>query len=160
MATTIEKRAESIAKHGTIEKAIEANAIAQYQTITVSEAIVLGLLRQRVTKYFGIFGHGSTDIAEVLRVYEEHGLVTTYNVRHETAAAHAATVLNMLTGEVGAVVTSIGPGALHAFAVHLRQLLTVLAYIIFMAMKQRTVKASTCSKFQKMNRVYFLNCAV
>jgi len=116
MATTIEKRAESIAKHGTIEKAIEANAIAQYQTITVSEAIVLGLLRQRVTKYFGIFGHGSTDIAEVLRVYEEHGLVTTYNVRHETAAAHAATVLNMLTGEVGAVVTSIGPGALHAFA--------------------------------------------
>lgn len=116
MTSTIEKRAESISKHGTIEKAIAANAIAQYQTITVSEAIVLGLLRQQVTKYFGIFGHGSTDIAEVLRIYEEHRLVTTYNMRHETAAAHAATALTMLTGEVAAVVTSIGPGALHAFA--------------------------------------------
>ncbi|MEJ5362514.1 MAG: thiamine pyrophosphate-dependent enzyme [Spirochaetota bacterium] len=116
MTAKIEKRAQSIANNGSIEKAIAAGAIEQYQTITVSEAIVLGLLQQQVTKYFGIFGHGSTDIAEVLRIYEEHGLVKTYNVRHETAAAHAATTLGLLTGEVAAVVTSIGPGALHAFA--------------------------------------------
>lgn len=113
---TIDTRARSISQCGSIAKAIAAGAIAQYEDITVSEAIVLGLLNQNVTHYFGIFGHGSTDIAEVLRIYEEHGLVKTYNVRHETAAAHAATAFGMLTGKVAAVITSIGPGALHAFA--------------------------------------------
>ncbi len=109
-------RARAIVQHGSLDNAIYAGAIAHYQDITVSEAIVLGLMKQHVTKYFGIFGHGSTDIGEVLRVYEEHELVRTYNVRHETAAAHAATALGLLTGEVAAVITSIGPGALHACA--------------------------------------------
>ncbi|MCX8124435.1 MAG: thiamine pyrophosphate-dependent enzyme [Spirochaetes bacterium] len=113
---TIDTRAQAIAQYGTISKAIAAGAIAPYQDITVSEAIVLGLFNQNVTRFFGVFGHGSTDIAEVLRIYEHYGLVTTYNVRHETAAAHAATAYGMLTGEVAAVITSIGPGALHAFA--------------------------------------------
>ncbi len=113
---TIDSRARSIARHGSIAKAIAAGAIAQYEDITVSEAIVLGLFNQNVTHYFGIFGHGSTDIAEVLRIYETHGLIKTYNVRHETAAAHAATAFGMLTGKVAAVITSIGPGALQAFA--------------------------------------------
>ncbi len=49
-------------------------------------------------------------------MYETHGLVRALNVRHETAAAHAATALRLLTGEAAAVITSIGPGALHAFA--------------------------------------------
>lgn len=88
----------------------------QFQDISLSEALVLGLYNQGVRKYVGIFGHGTTDIAEVLRVYEEEGLVKTFNVRHETAAAHAVTALKMLTGETAAVITSIGPGALHAFA--------------------------------------------
>ena len=86
------------------------------QDISVAEAIVLGLLRQGVNTYIGIFGHGTTDIGEALRVYEEHGLVKTLNVRHETAAAHAATALKALTGKTAAVITSIGPGALQAFA--------------------------------------------
>lgn len=116
MNNKIQERALAIAQHGSISKAIAAGAIEQYQDITVSEAIVLGLLNQNVRHFFGIFGHGSTDIAEVLRIYEEHGLVKMYNVRHETAAAHAATAFGMLTSEVAAVITSIGPGALHAFA--------------------------------------------
>ncbi|HQQ50234.1 MAG TPA: thiamine pyrophosphate-binding protein, partial [Spirochaetota bacterium] len=116
MNTGIQQRAAAIAHHSSLHKAVSQGTIAQYQDITVSEALVLGLLQQGVTRYFGIFGHGSTAIAEVLRIYEYHGLVHTYNVRHETAASHAATMLNMLTGEVAAVVTSIGPGALHAFA--------------------------------------------
>ncbi|HOF12873.1 MAG TPA: thiamine pyrophosphate-dependent enzyme [Spirochaetota bacterium] len=116
MNTGIQQRAAAIARHSSLHKAVLQGTIAQYQDITVSEALVLGLLQQGVTRYFGIFGHGSTAIAEVLRIYEYHGLVHTYNLRHETAASHAATMLNMLTGEVAAVVTSIGPGALHAFA--------------------------------------------
>ncbi len=113
---TIEGRAKAIAKHGSLSKAIAENAISQFQDITVSEAIVLGLLQQNVTQYFVIFGHGSTDIAEVLRVYENAGLVKAYQLRHETEASHAATMYGMLTGNVAAVITSIGPGALHAFA--------------------------------------------
>jgi 3D-(3,5/4)-trihydroxycyclohexane-1,2-dione acylhydrolase (decyclizing) len=109
-------RAQALAEHMTIERAVSSGALGQFQDITVSEALVLGLYNQGVTKYFGIFGHGTTDIAEALRVYEDAGLVKTCNVRHETAAAHAATALRMTTGEVSAVITSIGPGAMHAFA--------------------------------------------
>ncbi len=115
MATRNE-RARAIKKHGSIGAAVEAGDLAAYDDISVSEALVLGLYSQGVRKYIGIFGHGSTDIAEVLRVYEAEGLVKTYNVRHETAAAHAATALKILTGETAAVITSIGPGALQAFA--------------------------------------------
>ncbi len=47
---------------------------------------------------------------------KRRGLVRTFNVRHETAGAHAVTVLKMVTGETAAMITSIGPGAMHAFA--------------------------------------------
>lgn len=116
MKTDTEKRAAAIAQCSTLQEAISKGAVDQFADIAVSETIVLGLLNQGVSKYFGIFGHGSTHIAECLRVYERYGLVHTFNVRHETAAAHAATMLHLLTGEVAAVITSIGPGALHAFA--------------------------------------------
>ncbi len=111
-----DERAKAIARHGSIAAAVKAGALERFQDISLSEAIVLGLLNQGVKKYVGIFGHGTTDIAEVLRVYEEAGLVKTWNVRHETAAAHAVTALKILTGETAAVITSIGPGAMHAFA--------------------------------------------
>jgi 3D-(3,5/4)-trihydroxycyclohexane-1,2-dione acylhydrolase (decyclizing) len=110
------ERAQLIARHGSINAAVQSKAMPQFQDISLSEAIVMGLYNQGVRKYVGIFGHGTTDIAEVLRVYEEQGLVKTFNVRHETAAAHAATALKILTGETAAVITSIGPGAMHAFA--------------------------------------------
>jgi 3D-(3,5/4)-trihydroxycyclohexane-1,2-dione acylhydrolase (decyclizing) len=110
------KRAQLVAKHGSISAAVESGTMPQFQDISLSEAIVLGLYNQGVRKYVGIFGHGTTDIAEVLRIYEEQGLVRMFNVRHETAAAHAATALKILTGETAAVITSIGPGAMHAFA--------------------------------------------
>ncbi len=77
---------------------------------------MLGLLRQGVRKYLAIFGHGSTDLGEVLRIYEEEGVTRTFNCRNEVAMAHAATALRWQYGEIPAVVTSIGPGALQAFA--------------------------------------------
>ncbi len=83
---------------------------------TLSEALVLGLLRQGVRKYFAIFGHGSTDLGNVLRVYEEAGVTRTINCRNEVEMAHAATALAWTYGETPAVVTSIGPGALQAMA--------------------------------------------
>ena len=73
-------------------------------------------MKQRITKYFAIFGHGSTDLGEVLRIYEEEGLTRTINCRNEVEMTHAATALAWQYREISAVVTSIGPGALQAMA--------------------------------------------
>lgn len=111
-----ETRAQMLAGCADLKEAVEQGKLPQFQDISLAEAIVLGLWNQGVRKYAGIFGHGTTEIAEVLRVYEAAGLVKTFNLRHETAAAHAATAARWLDGEQVAVITSIGPGALQAFA--------------------------------------------
>jgi len=110
------EHAQSIAAAGGLENALADGSLPRMIDTTVSEAIVLGLLRQGVTRFIGIFGHGSTELGEVLRLYESRGLVKTYPVRNETEASHAAAALRWVTGEKAAVFTSIGPGALHAFA--------------------------------------------
>ncbi|NLH47259.1 MAG: thiamine pyrophosphate-binding protein [Myxococcales bacterium] len=110
------ERARRIAQAGGLEPALADGSLPRYIDTTLSEALVLGLLRQGVRKYIGILGHGSTEIGEVLRIYEAQGLVKTYAVRSEVEAGHAAMALRWVTGEKAAVVTSIGPGALHAFA--------------------------------------------
>ena len=46
---------------------------------SLSESLILGLLKQRVSTFFAIFGHGSTDIANVLSVYDEEGVTRTIN---------------------------------------------------------------------------------
>lgn len=109
-------RAKAIAQAGSFDKALSTGALPPKATVSVSEAVVLGLLRQDVRRYIGIFGHGSTDIAEVLRIYEGQGVLRTHAVRNEVEASHAATALRWTTGEKAAVVTSIGPGALQALA--------------------------------------------
>jgi 3D-(3,5/4)-trihydroxycyclohexane-1,2-dione acylhydrolase (decyclizing) len=110
------KRAQAIADAGGMENAIELGALPQRINTTLSEAVVLGLMRQNVRKFIVVLGHGSTEIGEVLSIYESRGLVKSYAVRNEVAASHAATALAWTTGEKAAVVTSIGPGALHALA--------------------------------------------
>jgi 3D-(3,5/4)-trihydroxycyclohexane-1,2-dione acylhydrolase (decyclizing) len=110
------ERARTIKSAGGIRAAQAAGKLGFYEDLSLSEAVVLGLLRQDVRNFVGIFGHGMTDIGEVLRIYEKAGLVHTYPVRHETEAVHAATALRWVTGEKAAVFTSIGPGALHALA--------------------------------------------
>jgi len=110
------KRAAAIAQAGGLDAAISSGALPPRADVSLSEAIVLGLLVQGVRNYIGIFGHGSTDVGEVLRVYAEAGLVKVFPVRHETEAVHAATALRWVTGEKSAVFTSIGPGAMHALA--------------------------------------------
>ncbi|MCH2130874.1 MAG: thiamine pyrophosphate-dependent enzyme [Pirellulaceae bacterium] len=116
LAATRLERAKVIAAAGGIDEAIASGQLSERIDTTLSEALVLGLLQQDVRRYLVVLGHGSTEIGEVLRVYEEAGVIQTYAVRHETAASHAATALRWVTGEKAAVVTSIGPGAMHAFA--------------------------------------------
>jgi len=116
------QRAKIIGAAGGVNKALESGALPCYIDISLSEAIVLGLLQQDVTNFIGIFGHGSTEIAEVLRTYEAEGLLKMFAVRNEIEATHAASALRWVRNEKSAVVTSIGPGALQALAASLAPL--------------------------------------
>ncbi len=109
-------RAEAVAAAGGVEEALGLGTLSQFQDISLSEALVLGLLVQHVSKYIGVFGHGTTDFGEALRIYEMAGVVKVFNVRSEVEASHAATALRWDYGETAAVFTSIGPGALQALA--------------------------------------------
>ena len=110
------ERARAIAQAGGVEQALAKGSVGKLIECTLSEALVLGLHKQGVRKYFAIFGHGSTDLGNVLRIYEEEGATRTINCRNEVEMAHAATALRWQYGELSAVVTSIGPGAMQAFA--------------------------------------------
>ena len=109
-------RAQAVARAGGLQQAIDQGLLPQRVSVCLSEGLVLGLLKQGVRKYLAIFGHGSTDLAEVLRVYSEAGATQVFNFRNEVEMAHAGTALAWVYRETCAVVTSIGPGALQAMA--------------------------------------------
>jgi 3D-(3,5/4)-trihydroxycyclohexane-1,2-dione acylhydrolase (decyclizing) len=112
----VRERARAINKYAGLEQAVAAGALPKQFETSLSEGLVLGLLKQGVSKYLAIFGHGSTDLGEVLRIYEEEGVTRTWNFRNEVSMAHAATALAWQYGESSAVITSIGPGGLQAMA--------------------------------------------
>jgi hypothetical protein len=113
-AASMRQRARAIASAGGIDQALAQGLLPNIVSVTVSEGVVLGLLRQGVRKYLGILGHGTTDLGEVLRIYTEEGVTHFYSCRNEVAMAHAATALAWIFHETPAIVTSIGPGALQA----------------------------------------------
>lgn len=109
-------RAQAIIAAGSVQAALDNGTLPLRLEITLAEAVVIGLLKQDVHSFVGIFGHGTTDLGEVMRVYESVGALKTYQVRNEVEAAHIATALRWSTGEKAAVFTSIGPGAVQALA--------------------------------------------
>ena len=116
LAAARTQRARAIAEAGGITQALAYGTLPRRADVTLSEAVVLGMLRQRVTRFLCVLGHGSTEVGEVLRVYESAGLLRAYGVRNEIEATHAAAALRWVTGEKAAVVASIGPGPLQALA--------------------------------------------
>lgn len=112
-------RTAAIASAGSLQQAIDSGAIGRVADLTVSEAVLLGLIKQGVRKFIAVFGHGSTELAEVLRIYQDAKLVRVFNVRSEIEASHAATALRWITGERAAVIASIGPGPMQAMAASL-----------------------------------------
>jgi len=112
----VQARAQLIAQAGSLNAALEHGQFSDPITVSVSEGVVLGLLRQGVTKFFGILGHGTTDIGEILRIYQGEGALRFFQCRNEVAMAHAATALSWVFGEIPALLTSIGPGSLQALA--------------------------------------------
>ncbi len=113
---SVRARARAIRQAGDLNKALADGTLEKMAELSLSEALVLGLLKQGVKTFFAIFGHGSTDIANVLSIYDEEGVTRTINCRNEVEMAHAATALKWTYDETPAVITSIGPGALQAMA--------------------------------------------
>src|SRR5512139_3307407 len=84
--------------------AFARNTLPTHLDLTLSEALVLGLLKQNVKVFLTVLGHGSTEIGEVLRMYQEAGLLRVHGLRSEIEASHAATALRWTCGEKAAVV--------------------------------------------------------
>jgi 3D-(3,5/4)-trihydroxycyclohexane-1,2-dione acylhydrolase (decyclizing) len=87
MGNTARLRARAISKAGGLDNALANGVIDGIVDVSLSEGLVLGLLRQGVRKYFAIFGHGSTDLGEVLRIYDEEGVTRTVNCRPTVSAS-------------------------------------------------------------------------
>ena len=113
---TQEKRAQWFKSHGGVNAVVEADLLSNTVSMGLTEVLVLGLIRQGITKFLMILGHGSTEFGETFRVYESAGLVKGFQFRNEVEMAHTATALRWVYDEPCAVVTSIGPGALQAMA--------------------------------------------
>ena len=82
------RRAQAIAAARSIKHALAAGTLPKRIDTTLSEAIVLGLLCQDVRIFLCVLGHGSTEIGEVLRIYQQAGLVRVCGVRSEMAAGN------------------------------------------------------------------------
>lgn len=87
-----------------VEKAIESPP-------TVSDVMVKTMTNWGVKYVFGIVGHSNLGLAEALRKGEEAGDLQFIGVRHEGAAAFAASGYAKLTGKPAACLGIAGPGA-------------------------------------------------
>src|SRR3954451_11005609 len=80
-------------------------------TRTVSDAMAETLVAWGVRHVFGMVGHSNLGLADALRRREEAGELTYIGIRHEGAAAFAASAYGKLTGRPAACLTIAGPGA-------------------------------------------------
>jgi thiamine pyrophosphate-dependent acetolactate synthase large subunit-like protein/nitrite reductase/ring-hydroxylating ferredoxin subunit len=78
---------------------------------TVADVLVETLVAHGVTHVFGMVGHSNLGFADALRRAEERGEVTFVGIRHEGAAAFAASAYGKLTGRPAACFAIAGPGS-------------------------------------------------
>ncbi len=94
------------------EDGIYVGIIAEDARIrTVSDAMVETMINWDVKHVFGMIGHSCLGLADAIRVQEEKGKLNFIGVRHEGAAAFAASGYAKLTGKPAACLTIAGPGA-------------------------------------------------
>lgn len=88
---------------------VRKDAIAHEQSEkTVSDVIIEGLVASGIDLVFGLPGTSSLGLVDAIR---KNGKVRYIVVRHEEAAAMAASAYNKLTGRIAACLTIAGPGA-------------------------------------------------
>lgn len=78
---------------------------------TVADVVVETLVAHGVDTVFGMVGHSNLGLAEAMRKAEERGELTYIGIRHEGAAAFAASAYGKLTGRPAACFAIAGPGS-------------------------------------------------
>lgn len=78
---------------------------------TVSDLMVETMVAWGVTHVFGMVGHSNLGPADAIRRQCEAGALEYIGIRHEGAAAFAASAYGKLTGRPAACLTIAGPGA-------------------------------------------------
>ncbi|MGZ8650498.1 MAG: thiamine pyrophosphate-dependent enzyme [Solirubrobacteraceae bacterium] len=78
---------------------------------TVSDLMAETMVNWGVEHVFGMVGHSNLGLADALRRQEQAGKLTYIGIRHEGAAAFAASAYGKLTGRPAACLTIAGPGA-------------------------------------------------
>jgi thiamine pyrophosphate-dependent acetolactate synthase large subunit-like protein/nitrite reductase/ring-hydroxylating ferredoxin subunit len=78
---------------------------------TVTDLMAETMVNWGVRHVFGMVGHSNLGLADALRRQEEAGKLTYIGIRHEGAAAFAASAYGKLTGRPAACLTIAGPGA-------------------------------------------------
>ena len=78
---------------------------------TVSDVMVETMVAWGVTHVFGMVGHSNLGFADAMRRQEEAGNLTFVGIRHEGAAAFAASAYGKLTGQTAACFGIAGPGS-------------------------------------------------
>lgn len=78
---------------------------------TVSDVMAETLVNWGVKRVFGMVGHSNLGLADALRLQTLAGNLSYVGIRHEGAAAFAASAYGKLTGKPAACLTIAGPGA-------------------------------------------------
>jgi thiamine pyrophosphate-dependent acetolactate synthase large subunit-like protein/nitrite reductase/ring-hydroxylating ferredoxin subunit len=78
---------------------------------TVADVMAETMVNWGVRHVFGMVGHSNLGLADALRRQEQAGRLTYIGIRHEGAAAFAASAYAKLTGRPAACLTIAGPGA-------------------------------------------------
>ncbi|PHS67623.1 MAG: pyruvate oxidase [Flavobacterium sp.] len=86
----------------------------KHQT-TVSDIMVETMINWGVSKVFGMVGHSNLGFADAMKRQEEKGNLNFYGIRHEGAAAFAASAYGKLTGKPAACFSIAGPGATNMY---------------------------------------------
>jgi thiamine pyrophosphate-dependent acetolactate synthase large subunit-like protein/nitrite reductase/ring-hydroxylating ferredoxin subunit len=78
---------------------------------SVSDVMVETMVNWGVDAVFGMVGHSNLGFADAMRAAEARGDLRYFGVRHEGAAAFAATAFGKLTGRLAACFAIAGPGS-------------------------------------------------
>ncbi len=78
---------------------------------TCTDVMVETMVNWGVNVVFGMVGHSNLGLADAMRLAEESGTLRYFGIRHEGAAAFAASAYGKLTGRPAGCFTIAGPGA-------------------------------------------------
>ena len=88
-----------------------AAARAAARRAPISDLMVETMIAWGVTHVFGMVGHSNLGFADAMREAETRGDLTYIGIRHEGAAAFAASAYGKLTGQLAACFAIAGPGS-------------------------------------------------